>query len=384
MSDDKSRLPMYAGIFITVTLTAFLLFAAPLAQIFLISHIAGCEGVTAYLQASDKTFYQFVLSALIAVAAVAGYLTYQSRKEARQEARDDVETLMRDMEKVFKLRFIEVFDRDMKKKKEEIEKLCEEMKAELENTICEVREDIGEKREKMDHITKEFEQELKDKLAGIPDPQSPAPDETDKEKEAREYLNNGISAYESGDFGKAIDLWTKAIELNKQYAEAYFNRGLARAKEGDHEKSIEDFSRRIEINEDNGIAYYNRGVVRVKKGDHKGAFEDFSRAIEINPEDARAYYNRGVIRGDEGNREGKIKDYSSAIKINPEQANAFFNRSCAYAQRKEVKECANDLRSAIKLDSKYLDLARKDSDLDPVRDEQGIIDIIGKPPYEDQ
>jgi tetratricopeptide (TPR) repeat protein len=46
---------------------------------------------------------------------------------------------------------------------------------------------------------------------------------------------------------KAIDDFTKAIELKPGYAEAYYNRGQVWEEKGDYERGLADYSKAIEI-----------------------------------------------------------------------------------------------------------------------------------------
>ena len=62
-----------------------------------------------------------------------------------------------------------------------------------------------------------------------------------------------------GRLDKAIEDYTKAIELNPQHANAYHNRGLAWSKKGDRDKAIEDYNKAIELNPQYADAYNNRG-----------------------------------------------------------------------------------------------------------------------------
>ena len=43
---------------------------------------------------------------------------------------------------------------------------------------------------------------------------------------AEEYFNRGNTSYKQGNFAQAISDYTKAIEINSNYAEAYNHRGL--------------------------------------------------------------------------------------------------------------------------------------------------------------
>jgi tetratricopeptide (TPR) repeat protein len=62
---------------------------------------------------------------------------------------------------------------------------------------------------------------------------------------------------------------------------AFVNRGLSRQSEGDHDGAIEDFTKAIELNPNFAKAYAARGVSREAKGDGGGAKSDYSKALQI-------------------------------------------------------------------------------------------------------
>ena len=62
---------------------------------------------------------------------------------------------------------------------------------------------------------------------------------------------------------------------------AMVKRGLRRQSEGDHDGAIEDFTKAIEINPNFAQAYAARGVSREAKGDGSGAKSDYSKSIQI-------------------------------------------------------------------------------------------------------
>jgi tetratricopeptide (TPR) repeat protein len=97
------------------------------------------------------------------------------------------------------------------------------------------------------------------------------------------YYNRGNVWYYKGDYDKAIADYTKAIEINPQYASAYENRGLAWADKGDYDKAIADYTKAIEIDPKYAKAYYKRGLAWEKKGDLNKAKADYDKAKEINP-----------------------------------------------------------------------------------------------------
>jgi tetratricopeptide (TPR) repeat protein len=93
----------------------------------------------------------------------------------------------------------------------------------------------------------------------------------------------------------AIEDYTRALELNANYAEAHNNRGIAYWALGQWQSSrgedptesyraaIEDYTRALELNPNYARAHYNRGYVRYLMKQYSGALEDWRRAVELNP-----------------------------------------------------------------------------------------------------
>lgn len=52
--------------------------------------------------------------------------------------------------------------------------------------------------------------------------------------------------------------------------------------QGKYDLALADFSRAIELNSDYAMAYANRGVVYHEMGDYQSALPDFDKAIELN------------------------------------------------------------------------------------------------------
>jgi len=122
-----------------------------------------------------------------------------------------------------------------------------------------------------------------------------------KPGEAYFYYWRGKAYYEKGDYGKAIEDFTKAIKLKpdeayfygwrgKAYCEvwrgtAYYEvwRGIAYYEKGDYGKAIEDLTKAIELKPDEADFYYLRGNAYYWKGEYEKAIKDFDKVLELNP-----------------------------------------------------------------------------------------------------
>ena len=83
----------------------------------------------------------------------------------------------------------------------------------------------------------------------------------------------------------AIDDYTKAIELNPNYAEAYFNRGNVYSYRNNYLKSysqaIADYTQAINLNPNFASAYQGRGLCYKAIGRNSEAEKDFAKATEL-------------------------------------------------------------------------------------------------------
>ena len=88
---------------------------------------------------------------------------------------------------------------------------------------------------------------------------------------------------------------SKKVNAESNYF--YFNRALKKGEKGDYYGAISDYTKAININPQYAKAYYNRAWNKAKLKDYYGSISDYTKAIEIDPKDASAYYNRGWSKG---------------------------------------------------------------------------------------
>ncbi len=86
---------------------------------------------------------------------------------------------------------------------------------------------------------------------------------------------------------------------------------------GDYKRAEEAFSKALELKPGEPGTLVNRGNARMMLGDLEGAMRDYNAAIRVDPELAHAYANRGILRDKNGDVEGAIADYRKALELNP-------------------------------------------------------------------
>ena len=173
------------------------------------------------------------------------------------------------------------------------------------------------------------------------------------QKHADVYNNRGLAYLEKRDHGHAIKDFNEASSLAPKYADIYYNRGVAYLEMGDYRPAIKDFNEAIRLQLNSADVHNHRGRAYLRIGKHDRALEDFNKAIELKPDFAKAYNNRAVILGREGKYDRAMQNLNMVIAINPKDAIPYHNRGNAYVEKGKYDLAIADYNKAIELNPDY-------------------------------
>ena len=162
------------------------------------------------------------------------------------------------------------------------------------------------------------------------------------------YLSKAwlISIEDSPDLNKAIEYYTKAIELNPKLAFAYYNRGNAYHVLHEYREAIDDFTKAIQLNSKYILVYFFRSFIYDKLGEYQKAIDDLTKAIKL----------RSGIKTEVAIELGEV-----ASRIKP--ALLYYRRGQIYEKLNEHKKAKNDFETAKKLDPKWVKKIKESDDL---------------------
>ncbi|AII43067.1 hypothetical protein KR100_06770 [Synechococcus sp. KORDI-100] len=104
---------------------------------------------------------------------------------------------------------------------------------------------------------------------------------------AEDWIVSGNLKYINDDLQGAIADYTKAIEIDPNYAAIYLVRAKAKYELKNYQGAIEDYTKAIEINPKYAMAIFTRGLARKYViGDLEGACSDWRKAAELGDEEA--------------------------------------------------------------------------------------------------
>jgi tetratricopeptide (TPR) repeat protein len=167
-------------------------------------------------------------------------------------------------------------------------------------------------------------------------------------KEASEQYNRGLERHQKGDLPGAIAAYTRAIELDKKYADAYNNRGVAYMSQQDYNAALDDFTRSLEL-VPSDAAYNNRGSIYLAQKKTEEGIADFTAGIKLKPS-AEGYANRGVAYQQTNRDTLALADYEHAIEVNPKFGRAYILRGLILLKAGTVAAADKDFEKGFQLD----------------------------------
>jgi putative GTP pyrophosphokinase len=134
-------------------------------------------------------------------------------------------------------------------------------------------------------------------------------------------LLNALYAHNKNRFGDAVAFYSRILEMNPgkdTTSLIYKHRGMAFFAQSQYEKAIEDFSKSLELDAVSNKAFYYRGVVKAVLQRYPEAIDDFTQSLIIHPYQPFCLYRRGQAYYHIGDYPAALSDAEAAIRLNTE------------------------------------------------------------------
>jgi tetratricopeptide (TPR) repeat protein len=130
------------------------------------------------------------------------------------------------------------------------------------------------------------------------------------------YMGEGYGFFTSGLLSDAVLSFTCVIRVvNPDYVPAYMMRGAAYVRQQQYDRAVQDYTRAVQLQPDLLSAYNNRGIVYVATLDYDRAQRDFDKVLELGPESILGLNNRAVLYAVRGDFDNAISLLQKAIDI---------------------------------------------------------------------
>jgi len=161
------------------------------------------------------------------------------------------------------------------------------------------------------------------------------------------------TAARNGDYGTALDLYTRALEtgeLNQTMTIAALNgRGLVYYALRQYPQAIDDYTRALALNPDNDTTLRNRCFAFIEMREWGYALDDCRSSAALVPNDPEGADTMGYVYLRQGLWNEAISYFNGALALNPNYGPAYLHRGMAWYGLGDRVQGRNDLLMAQQL-----------------------------------
>ncbi|WP_447971236.1 tetratricopeptide repeat protein [Nitrospira sp. M1] len=171
------------------------------------------------------------------------------------------------------------------------------------------------------------------------------------QNEVKKLTEKGFFFYKQKEYLKAINSFTKALQLTDEPYEILLYRANVYLQHGQHEKALTDATTAIQIRPKDPLGYQLRASIFARNNHpHKG-LEDLTNAINLNPILSENYVRRGDTYLILGEPQKALDDLSKAIELGRRNHLVFRYRAYALEQLGQYKQAIDDYSKALRFRS---------------------------------
>lgn len=143
----------------------------------------------------------------------------------------------------------------------------------------------------------------------------------------KKYTDDGIELVYKGEFEKAIENFTKSIELKNDWEIPYFYRAVSYQALEEFDNAMIDYSKALSINDRMTDAYYNKAKIALSRKDIPNpdinkAIEDLNKALELDEKFVDALFAMAAAYKKLGDYHKSLEYLEKLLEIEPQAVHA--------------------------------------------------------------
>jgi len=202
---------------------------------------------------------------------------------------------------------------------------------------------------------------------------------------AEVHAARGLSFALGKQFIEAEQEFKSAIALNPNQFEAHYFYARTCFVQGKFEKAVQLYERASDVNPNDYqapslLAFTYRVMNRADMAEatHRRTLVNVERQLRIDPDDSRALYLGATALLDLGEHDKGLAMVERSLAIDPEDPYIVYGGACFYARLGRMEESLQCFERAVEAGFVQRDWIDKDSDLDPIRDDERFQDAVRK------
>jgi tetratricopeptide (TPR) repeat protein len=148
----------------------------------------------------------------------------------------------------------------------------------------------------------------------------------------------------------AVRVFSEAIVLKPNFAEAYSHRGNAFRKLHRYTEALMDLKSAIRLKPYMDEAFYRRGRVYYALKQYNDALYDFNEAIRLGPVRRQYLFYRGLAYHQLMRYAEALQDYDEVLRMKPQDTHILNSRGVAHVQMGNWENAITDFQAVLTLD----------------------------------
>ncbi|GIV98479.1 MAG: hypothetical protein KatS3mg057_3136 [Herpetosiphonaceae bacterium] len=161
------------------------------------------------------------------------------------------------------------------------------------------------------------------------------------------YVELGNEYVITGEYDRAIDAYSAAINLNSSDSNAYAGLGHAYLQQGSYDQAIATLNSAIELNPEDVDAYNRLGLAYAYTHQYDRAIAAFQQAIALAPADPVLYFNLGRTYHEQANYSAAIEAYDQAIALDGSDGTLYRWKAEAEFQQGSVEAACRTIHDGL-------------------------------------
>jgi tetratricopeptide (TPR) repeat protein len=160
------------------------------------------------------------------------------------------------------------------------------------------------------------------------------------------YVMNGQLHESQGNYAKAIDSYSKALEIEPKNSPALLSTARLYERQNEKDKAVEFYQKASAVTPNNATIYAELGNLHARSGNQSAAREQLQKAVNLEPKNTGYRSSLAGVLLDTGNTDGAM---SELMQVNsPAMAN--YQMAYLHFARKNVPATQQYLGNALQID----------------------------------
>ena len=177
----------------------------------------------------------------------------------------------------------------------------------------------------------------------------------DSNKTLDDFLEQIINLYNNGEFNKVIFYSNKYLEKNPPSHQLYNILGITYNKLNNNKLAFDSYSKAINIEPNFAVSYFNLGLLFHEQNSFEYAIENYKKAISLNPNYIDAIFNLANVLKEIGQDKKAINVYRSLLKKDYNHIDTHYNLGVIFKEINILSSSIFHFNEVLKIKSKYID-----------------------------